>query len=168
VLCRLSSMNSYAAVARALSAAFVAGELDVDGLVARGSEVFGRRWRWLRPVASRLSTAFAGQPRSRQTTVADIVLADRGFRAACRKYELHVANAIPPPATTCSVPAAAAWPIPSICTAGQLAEWLGITVNDLEWFADPLRLEFKRNQGRLRHYHLRETDDDTGDISENG
>jgi RNA-directed DNA polymerase len=155
VLCRLFSMNSYAAVARALSAAFVAGELDVDGLVARGSEVFGRRWRWLRPVARRLSTAFSGQTRPRQTAIADMLLADRGFRNACRKHELHVANWLPPPATMCSVPVAGAWSVPSICTAGQLADWLGVSAGELEWFADTRGLEFKRCQERLRHYHYR-------------
>jgi retron-type reverse transcriptase len=148
-------MDSHAAVARALSAAFVAGNLDVDGLLARGSEVFGRSWRWLRPVARRLSTTFSGQARPRQTTIADMLLADRGFRNACRKYELHVANWLPPPSTMCPVPAAGAWSVPSICTAGQLAEWLGVSVGELEWFADTRGFEFKCGQARLRHYHYR-------------
>lgn len=154
-LCRQFPMNSHATVGRTLAAAFVAGDLDVEGLVERGSEVLGKRWRWLRPLAQRVAARFGDRTRPRQTDVAEFIRGDSGFARASRKHELRVANALSPPSLMCPVPVAKAWPVPSIRTVGQLAEWLGVTVDELEWFADLRGLEFKRNEGRLRHYHYR-------------
>ena len=154
-LCRRFPMNSHATVARTLAAAFVAGDLDVEGLVERGSDVLGKRWRWLRPLAQRVAARFGDRTRPRQTDVAEFIRGYPGFARACRKHELRVANALSPPSMMCPVQVAKAWPVPSIRTAGQLAEWLGVTVNELDWFADLRGLEFKRNEGRLRHYHYR-------------
>ena len=50
---------------------------------------------------------------------------------------------------------ATSWKIPAICTPGELADWLGISLGDLDWFADLRGLEFKRNHLRLRNYHYR-------------
>jgi hypothetical protein len=36
-----------------------------------------------------------------------------------------------------------------------LANWLGIDVGEIDWFADTRSFEYKRNRGRLRHYHYR-------------
>jgi hypothetical protein len=52
-------------------------------------------------------------------------------------------------------PKAAHWQIPAIASEGALAEWLGITVSELEWFADLKRLSARRREGKLRHYSCR-------------
>ncbi len=44
------------------------------------------------------------------------------------------------------------WDIPSITNAGELAEWLLLTIGELEWFADLKGLGYKRETPRLRHY----------------
>lgn len=55
--------------------------------------------------------------------------------------------------------AARAWPIPQIETVGKLAEWLEVSVSELEWFADLRRLGARLGQGRYEspfsHYHYR-------------
>ncbi len=55
----------------------------------------------------------------------------------------------------CPIGVAHAWRLPPILNAGELADWLGVTTGELDWFADLRTLEFKRSQGRLRHYHYR-------------
>lgn len=50
--------------------------------------------------------------------------------------------------------AAATWPIPPIATVGALADFLALTLADLEWFADLHGLNRKGSQ-QLRHYHYR-------------
>ena len=74
----------------------VADHLKAQGIARpllvtdRGVAVLGRRWRWLRPLASRFCQAHAGGPRPRQVVVADFILADAGFRRACERYESEI------------------------------------------------------------------------------
>jgi hypothetical protein len=49
--------------------------------------------------------------------------------------------------------AAKSWKIPAIRDVGKLAEWLGISVPDLEWFADLGQFESGRDEAsKLQHY----------------
>jgi hypothetical protein len=48
-----------------------------------------------------------------------------------------------------------AWKVPPVCTIGELARWLNLTPNELEWFADCRTQEAKLPEGPLRHYHYR-------------
>ncbi len=50
------------------------------------------------------------------------------------------------------VSAARGWDIPSITNVGELAEWLLLTIGELEWFADLKGLGYKKEAPRLRHY----------------
>ena len=145
----------------ALSNAFVAGEIDVDRLVDSGSRVLGRRWRWLRPLARRVVERFGGRPRPRQTTVAKFILSDRGFSRACERHELQIADVLAVTSMMCPIGIAHAWRLPPILNTGELADWLGVTTDELDWFADLRTLEFKRSQGRLRHYHYRPLTNDS-------
>lgn len=45
--------------------------------------------------------------------------------------------------------------LPQLRSPGAVAEWLGITVPELEWFADCRGWERTRSTPRLRHYHYR-------------
>ena len=155
ILCRRSFMYSNASLARNLAAEFVAGPFEVDSLVDRGSRLFGRRWRWLRPLSRRLIASFHRGPRPRQASVANFILCDRGFLRACERHSLRLDDRIGAPAEMCPIEHAKQWKIPEICTIAGLANWLTITVGQLEWFADLRSLESKCNQGRLRHYHYR-------------
>jgi hypothetical protein len=46
------------------------------------------------------------------------------------------------------------WPVPSIPTSAQLAAWLGIGLNELDWFADCQR-RLSKAPARLQHYTYR-------------
>lgn len=50
--------------------------------------------------------------------------------------------------------ALAACALPSLATPGDIAAWLGISITELDWFADPGRLADRRD-GPLVHYRYR-------------
>jgi hypothetical protein len=148
-------MHSSAAIARSLAAEFVAGPFDVESLVDRGSRLLGHRWLWLRPLAVRVTESFQRGTRPRQASVAKFILSDRGFLRACQKHRVRLADRLGSPAVMCPIKPAEPWEVPELCSATELADWLGIGLGHLEWFADLHSLEHKCNQGRLRHYHYR-------------
>ena len=148
-------MHSNAFIARNLAAAFVSGKWATDSLVDRGSRLLGRRWRWLRRLARHVIEEFDGRLHPRQSQVAEFILHDRGFLRACERESLRLRELIPAPCPMRPIRWAEPWEVPSICDVGILAEWLGVTTGELEWFADLRSLERKCNQGRLRHYHYR-------------
>jgi len=138
-----------------LSAAFLAGAPDIDESVDRASRLLGKRWRWLRPLARRVFNAFATGARPQQFVVTNCILADSGFLLAYEKDDPRVVQRLAAPPGMNSVAAAAMWHMPVINTPAELADWLGIETRELDWFADLKNLEYKANQGRLRHYHYR-------------
>ena len=54
-----------------LAEAFLSGPWDLESLVDRGGRVLGRRYRWLRPLARRILSAFPRGPRPRAARLAD-------------------------------------------------------------------------------------------------
>lgn len=139
-------------IARALAATFLTGELEVEALIHRAATLLGKRYRWLRTLATRVRVAFAHR-RPRLLEVAQFIDTDRSFLRACETYELQLVR-FPPRPTMLPVPAAAAWNLPALRTSGELAAWLQLTVRDLEWFADCRGLCADQSC-RLQHYHYR-------------
>ncbi len=148
-------MHSRETIAGALASAFVAGNLDVEELVARGSRVMGRTWRWLRPLARRIVQAHGGTVRPRTAVLEKFLLLDQGLARAYAKHDLRVANASGLRPSSSPIEAAKSWDAYPLTTTGELADWLGITVGELDWFADRRKLESKQSRLKLRHYRYR-------------
>src|SRR5580704_8927848 len=127
----LSSMPD-PSIVRMLARCYLAGEPVVDQIVARGSHTLGKRWPWLRPLAQRYIKAFIGRTRPRQRDVIRFLLRDRGFQRAWSKYshELVIDQWLSDPQRMQAVGATQAWDIPSIESAGALAEWLGVKAGE--------------------------------------
>jgi RNA-directed DNA polymerase len=147
-------MSSPQLIAQSLSFAFIAGDLQIDAMVSRGAEVLGKRWRWLRPLATRVHATFSHRRLPRPSKIARFICEDHGFLTACAKHNIQPVIWHSPPAMT---PFAAAqdWNIPALHTSRDLAEWLNVRFSELDWFADLKRWEQKRNRGALRNYHYR-------------
>lgn len=47
----------------------------------------------------------------------------------------------------------ASWGLPAIVTVRELADWLGLTIGELEWFSDCRDLNRRAASPRLGHYH---------------
>lgn len=144
-------------LATTLARSFLAGEMTVDGIVARASRTLGRNWRWLRPLVRRYVQAVVGQTRPRQRDVVAFFLHDRGFRRAWSKYfdELSVAEWLNAAPQMQPVAAAASWDVPAIESIGALASWLNVTADELLWFADLKGLAYKTSRPRLAHDQYR-------------
>jgi hypothetical protein len=60
--------------------------------------------------------------------------------------------------------AAARWDVPPIESVGALADWLGLEIGDLLWFADLKGLGYRLKRPQLRHYHYRVLTKPSGNI----
>ncbi len=149
-----------------LAASFLAGQTSVEGIVARSEQLLGRSWPWLRPLAKRYVKAFGGRTRPRHRDAVQFLRDDPGFRQAWSKYfhELSVARWLTEAPRMQPVAAVARWNLPAIESVGALAEWLGLKIGELEWFADLKALGYKRSEPRLAHYHYRVVAKQSGNI----
>jgi len=140
-----------------LARSFLGGEPTVEDTFKRASHTLGRRWRWLRGVARRYAAAVEGSTRPRQREVAKFLREDDGFQNAWAKHshEIWIKHWLAEPQRMQPVAAAETWAIPVIESAGALAEWLEITPDELDWFADLKGLCYRSRSQRLRHYHCR-------------
>jgi RNA-directed DNA polymerase len=154
------------ALLRILAASFLAGQPSADAIELRSARVLGRRWHWLKPLAKRYVNAFAARTRPRRRDVIAFLIRDEGFQRAWSKYseEFTVAQWVTGPQQMQPAAVAAAWPVPQIESVGALAEWLGLTVGELEWFADLKGLAYKRRIPPLEHYHYRVLSKQSGTI----
>ena len=139
----------------ALAASLLAGDDDLDSIVARVTQTLGQEWPWLRPLAQRYVQAFSGKTRPRACDVVEFLDNDRSLRRAWayHKSKIAVASWMNAPQRMQPVPAAARWDLPPIESVPALAEWLGVTQDELDWFADLKTLTAKRVRQQLRHYH---------------
>ena len=140
----------------ALARTILAGEMNADAIVLRCSELTGRRWRWLRPLANRYLTMLGDQARPRHRQVVAFLRKDEHFQDVLRRYssELRIETCLHAPHRMRPVRAASAWNLPAIETVGELAHWFRLTPSELEWFAD-LKYLAASGKSRFGHYHYR-------------
>jgi hypothetical protein len=151
-------MTSKQIVLSALAKSFLASDPTVEQLTEQGSRTLGRHWPWLLPMARRYAEFFAGRIRPRERDVIRFLAADPDFRTAWRKSfrRISVVQWLMPPQPMQPVRAARNWEIPAIETVGALADWLGVTPSELEWFADLKGLNARKNiAAQLSHYRCR-------------
>ncbi len=144
-----------AALISALSRSLLAGEPDIDGVRERAARTLGQRWRWLQPLAERYAAVFGSGVRPRHRDVVVFLRQDEGFSRARAKYgrRITIAEWLAEPQRMQPAQAARPWNLPAIESAGDLAEWLAVSTDELEWFADLKALGNKLGNSKLRHYH---------------
>ncbi len=142
---------------RMLARCLLTAEPSVEQIVACGSHVLGRRWRWFRSLAQRYVEAFARRTRPRHRDVVRFLLHDRGFQRAWSRHfhELFVEAGLSEPQRMQPVDEAEAWGLPGIESVGSLADWLRVEAGELEWFADLKGLTSRKSGPKLGHYHYR-------------
>jgi hypothetical protein len=87
--------------------------------------------------------------------VVAFLLHDKGFLSAVSKYggELSIRQWLTDSQRMQPAAAAKTWDVPAIESVGDLADWMGLTPDELEWFADLKGLGYKTSSPQLRHYH---------------
>ena len=145
-------MDSFQNIERDLAATFLAGDLKADAMVKRAQALFGKKWKWVELLAIRVEVGFAGKDRPRLKKLECLLAKAPVFLKAINRCNFKYDS---PEPTMAPVSAAKQWKLPPICTPGELADWLWLSPNELDWFADLRSLEAKHNRQRLRHYRYR-------------
>lgn len=126
-------------------------------MARRGARVLGRRYRWLRRTARRVHSMSLPPAALRRRQIAEIIAADPSFVRVCDGHDLEPQTVLwstrPPMRPVAGAPAE--WLLPEITTPGRLAEWLGLSPTELDWFADCQSRERRLPDGPLRHYRYR-------------
>lgn len=144
-------------VAEGLADALLAGSSSADELAARAAEALGRKHRWIRPFARRVFKRFGAElARAQRRELIAFIQTDSGYCKAwkvaskprIRRYFLGVPRMGPRP------DALAHCVLPELSAPADLAAWLGITISELEWYAD-LRGMIGSPDGALCHYHYK-------------
>jgi RNA-directed DNA polymerase len=145
---------------RNLAAAFLCGAWSLDALLRRGAQAFGRSGRWLRPLVKRVLATFPEKPPGRaEDVLTTLIDADPGFSRAWERLKF-AEEALGrffwvPPLMAPAAGTPRTWSVTALPTRSSLADWLGLTVAQLDWFADVHGWEAIVPPGRLRHYtHL--------------
>lgn len=142
--------------AEKLAAAFLAGPWEFEQLVDRAAATMERRPRWLSPLVRRLMAGCEADAPLRLSRLAAMIEADRSFQRVCEQDVIGTAAVIWDARPMMRpIPSAAAWRLPALTTPGALADWLGVSAGELEWFADWQGREAKHPPGPLRHYRYR-------------
>jgi RNA-directed DNA polymerase len=126
-------------VALGLAQAMLAGPLHRTGLAARLRAATAERGSWIDELAQAIATACAlSWPLQRAEVLAQRVLHEPAFLAAFERagvprlvrYFLHAGKQLPPPLGLDETP------LPALAAVGDLASWLGIDSDTLDWFAN--------------------------------
>jgi len=150
----------------ALARVFLNAEPNVDDIVTQTSVMLGRRWRWIAPVAQRFVEKFGNRTRPRQREVERFLLSDPSFQRAIEKRGAALQIAIWPIVEPRMQPVAAAknWRIPALLTESDLAAWLRVRENELEWFVNLRSRGPRRAEERLQHYRYRVQSKSNGNL----
>lgn len=135
---------------RNLARAFLAGSWTLAGLLRRGAQACGRRERWLRLLARRVLAAFA-EPRGEldEEALASYLDADAAashFSDTPRRLFWLTPNMRPHPRL------AGLSGLPVLTSPAGVAEWLGLPLRQLDWFAGCPGRTRKLPDGPLHHY----------------
>ncbi|MBM3794352.1 MAG: hypothetical protein FJW31_09835 [Acidobacteria bacterium] len=120
-----------------------------------GHALGARRPRpWIAALARRYREAFSGKTRPRQRDVIAFLETEPMLRRLLPR--LRIQHWIAEPHRMQPVPAARKWALPAIESTAALADWLGLRLGELEWFADPRRLCLRAGlSAPLHHYFYR-------------
>lgn len=143
-------MSSRDALARGLALAFLAGPWTSAGLLDRGERTLGERPRWLSRLVREMMALFEAAPNDANDRLREAIERassfNRGLARAKPRSNLRTVLVSEPSM------GARRWPVPILCTLPDLASWLAITTEELEWFADVRGLNGEVERTPLLHY----------------
>jgi RNA-directed DNA polymerase len=135
-------------VIRNLADAAVAGPWELPAVTRRLGLAIQGRARWTVGLARRVFAAFPVPPDPRR--LRPFIEADAGFqRAAAPHRNIEIGRWF---WVTPSMHPVRDWGVPALRTTVEVADWLGITVGQLDWFADVQGRNPRQTEPRLQHY----------------
>lgn len=140
-----------------LADALLGGSPAVDSFIRRAATALGQEYEWLKPFAKRVFRKFGDKlnPGQRSELI-QFIKNDRGYRTARNEgHKLRIRQYFVPSLTMQDRPGPLVdCDIPNIPTPRDLATWLGISMSDLEWYADTQSM-IRTAKGPLCHYHYK-------------
>jgi retron-type reverse transcriptase len=136
----------------------LAGAPETTSAIERCVQALGRSARWLRPLCTVVTQRFAATWHDgARLAIAQAVIESPSFVRAWHganppaivRYPLTPPRMAPPPLAIRYIA------LPELPTPGSIAQWLGIGVAQLEWYADRLGTAALGRQEKLRHYSFR-------------
>lgn len=134
-------------LARALAAGFLAGEWSRAGLVESGTAVVGHRPGWLPLLARQTLDLYPRPPHDRPRELAANVATRPAAAKAVRVRAL--ARPVTPTRMLSN-----RWRLPVLDGLGDVADLVGVTASELDWFADPRHLARAASDAPLQHYRV--------------
>ena len=141
--------------ANRLARVVVAGPLTLPQITRRIRQALGRCPRWLNPVLKNLLLELGEGSRPRQAKVTRLLRTAPALGQAVFEDRLRFVGPSPGAEMCPASGTPTTWELPPICTVGDLAQWLNVSVGELEWFADLRRLNARAIPPRLDHYRYR-------------
>lgn len=135
-------------MAVALSDAFLATRWRRAALLDAGHAVLGTRPRWLGPVVTAVLRAYREAPRDRPRELAGFVAGIERTARVPRVRPAVIRTRRVVPTRTVHM----RWNAPVIDDLGALADFLGLSGDDLDWFADRREINRHSREPKLRHY----------------
>jgi RNA-directed DNA polymerase len=134
-----------------LANAFLAGPWTPAELVKRGSSACPHNKTLIRRIVRRLFKVYVANAPPTEAALLEFLAGDptgRGSRSALQIGQLYWLPKTMAPRGE----AAASWRIPPITSARQLADWLGVTLPQLDWLADVHGWTIRQDNPKLSHY----------------
>lgn len=130
-----------------LASAFLTGSWTFRSLVERGKRACPVRGTWVRQLVRQILQAFG-------TESAPSLDALLGFlRSSVSSVHLPIGRCyFLAPAMAPRGAAAQAWNVPHLASTGQLAQWLGVSLAQLDWLADVHGWTIEQPSSKLHHY----------------
>ncbi|MGZ2746634.1 reverse transcriptase family protein [Burkholderia stagnalis] len=141
--------------ARTIAEAMLAGPPDLGGMAARMAAVLDDSPPWLSDAARDAIAHFGGRWAAVEPgDLARLITEAPGFVAATRSGSPPaIVRILLRPAVQRPLPSAlGALDLPQWSMPGDLADWLGVAVSDLEWLADRWRIAARGSETALHHY----------------
>lgn len=119
----------------------------------RSVDLLGKQRPWIEALVKRVLVHYPSRPQQRR--LAAFILQDQGFVKACSKYNLIIKQWPVEPTLFSPLAFAADLDLPKLAKIDELADWLGVAIRHLVWYADCRGLCSKSDNPRLMHYHFR-------------
>ncbi len=143
-------------VAVGLANALLAGPCNPEAFAQRLESALGQKYRWIVPFAKRVFQHFGTRlAYAQRRELVQHIQKDTGYRKARDSFRLRIRHYyLISPVMLPRIGALAECILPELPTPGDLAAWLGLTVGELSWYADPRGI-IGSIDGPLCHYHYK-------------
>jgi RNA-directed DNA polymerase len=136
-----------------LASALANSRWESAALLQRCVFVAGKSYGWFKPFVHRLLERFPGPARPRTAAIEAFIRVDAGFaRVRMNLGEMYL-PALPDAEMHSALPDRVE--VPALCNVRQLAEWLGLRINELDAFANLRGFARRPTEERLAHYRYR-------------